>query len=136
VKSLKNLPWSSLCLAAVLAVITIKAIDFILGQSVARSENASAFMNLFVTPAGSILLLLCGGLAMGILGVLYLEQFSRMSPIYGSVLWALAFCLLIGSWLASFLPTSGLGLAQISRFQIMSMMVGVFWKGRAYWSKF
>jgi hypothetical protein len=131
VNSLKYLPWRSLCWVAILAVITLKVVDFVLGQSLLYP--GSAFLNLLITPAGSMLLLLCEGLALGACGVLYLERWGRTGPIYASVLWALAFCLLISLWLASYLPISGLGLEKISEYQVMSLIVGVFLRGRSYW---
>ncbi len=129
--SLKYLPWRSLSLAAILAVATMKVIDFVLGKSLLNS--ASAFTELLLTPAGSLVVYLCEGLAIGGLGVLYLERVGRTGPIYAAVLWALAFCLFLSLVLATYINIPGFGLQEVTQYQVMSIIVGVFWRGRPYW---
>ncbi|NJM77860.1 MAG: hypothetical protein HC852_21385 [Acaryochloridaceae cyanobacterium RU_4_10] len=130
--SLKYLPWRSLFLAAILAVITMKAIDFLLWKSFDYTASSS-FAELLSTKMGNLLFLFCEGLAVGGFGVLYLERVGRVGPIYASTLWALVLCLLISLWLGTFVRIAGLGLVDISELSIMSVILGVFWRGRPYW---
>jgi hypothetical protein len=132
VNSLKYLPWRSLFLAAILAVITMKAIDFLVSKSFDYTESSS-FAELLSTKIGNLLFLFCGGLAVGGFGVLYLERMGRVGPIYSSTLWALVLCLLISLWLSTYIPVEGRGLVDISELHVMSTILGVFWRGRPYW---
>lgn len=130
--SLKYLPWRSLFLAAILAVITMKAIDFLVSKSFDYTESSS-FAELLSTKIGNLLFVFCGGLAIGGFGVLYLERMGRVGPIYPSTLWALFLCLLISLWLSTYIPVEGRGLVDISELHVMSTILGVFWRGRPYW---
>ena len=130
--SLKYLPWRSLFLVAILAVITMKAIDLMLWKSFSSAES-SGFAELLSTKIGNLLFLFCEGLAVGGFGVLYLERVGRVGPIYTSTLWALVLCLFLCLWLGTYIPIAGLGLVDISQLHVMSLILGVFWRGRAYW---
>jgi hypothetical protein len=132
VNSLKYLPWRSLFWVAILAVITMKAIDFVLWKSFGYAES-SGFVELLSTKTGNLLFLFCEGLAVGGFGVLYLERVGRVGPIYTSTLWALVLCLFLCLWLGTYIPIAGLGLVDISQLHVMSMLLGVFWRGRPYW---
>jgi hypothetical protein len=132
VNSLKYLPWRSLFLVAILAVLTMKAIDFILWKSFDYAAS-SGFAELLSTKIGNLLFLFCEGLAVGGFGVLYLERIGRVGPIYTSTLWTLVLCLFLSLWLGTYLPMKGLGLVDISEVHVMSLILGVFWRGRPYW---
>jgi hypothetical protein len=132
VNSLKYLPWRSLFLVAILAVITMKAIDFLVWKSFDYTES-SGFAELLSTKIGNLLFLFCEGLAVGGFGVLYLERIGRVGPIYTSTLWTLILCLFLSLWLSTYLPMKGLGLVDISEVHVMSLILGVFWRGRPYW---
>jgi hypothetical protein len=132
VNSLKYLPWRSLFLVAILAVITMKAIDFLVWKSFDYTES-SGFAELLSTKIGNLLFLFCEGLAVGGFGVLYLERIGRVGPIYTSTLWTLVLCLFLSLWLSTYLPMKGLGLVDISEVHVMSLILGVFWRGRPYW---
>lgn len=130
--SLKYLPWRSPFLVAILAVLTMKAIDFILWKSFDYAAS-SGFAELLSTKIGNLLFLFCEGLAVGGFGVLYLERIGRVGPIYTSTLWTLVLCLFLSLWLGTYLPMKGLGLVDISEVHVMSLILGVFWRGRPYW---
>jgi hypothetical protein len=132
VNSLKYLPWRSPFLVAILAVLTMKAIDFILWKSFDYAAS-SGFAELLSTKIGNLLFLFCEGLAVGGFGVLYLERIGRVGPIYTSTLWTLVLCLFLSLWLGTYLPMKGLGLVDISEVHVMSLILGVFWRGRPYW---
>lgn len=131
--TLKYLPWRSLFLASILAVVVMKAIDLLAARSVLHLGNSSALAQLLITPAGYILLFVCGGLALGGLGVSFLERLAANGPIYASTLWALVLCLLISAAIATYFPIDGLGLAGLSQPHAMTIIVGVFWRGKPYW---
>ncbi len=130
--ALKQLPWRSLFLAAILAVVVVKALDFIL-SFLLRSSGSVSLFELLVTPTGAIFLFFGGGLAVGGLGVLFLEQLKMVVRIYPAILWALVPCLGLSMWLATFLPLGGLGLSDVTQIHLMGMVVGVFGRGRPYW---
>jgi hypothetical protein len=133
VNTFKQLPWGSLCLSSLLAVVVVRGIDFFLMRGLPHLDKTSALGQLLVTPAGYMLLLLCGGLAMGGLGVAFLERMERISPIYVSTLWGLVLCLFISLWLVNLLPMGGLGLSMLTQLHLPVIVVGVFWRGKPYW---
>lgn len=131
--ALKQLPWRSLFLAALLAVLIVKSLDFAISQAIAIVGPDAAIFKLLVTPAGGLLLFGCGGLAVGGLGVLCLERIGNLRFINANILWSLILCLLIVLWLASKIPVAGLGLADLSQVHFIGVLIGVFWQGRIYW---
>jgi hypothetical protein len=137
VNALKQLPWRSLFLAALLAVIIVKALDYIAVKGLSTLNSDSTILNLLVTRPGELLLFGCGGLAIGALGVLCLERFGNVRLINANVLWALILCLLITLWLLSQLDVAGIGFAQqFSETHLIGIIVGAFWKGQNYWRRF
>jgi hypothetical protein len=133
VNALKYLPWRSLTLAALLSVIVVKATDLWIGQLLGQLGSTSLLlMKFLLTPTGSTLLFLCGGLAIGSLGVACLEKFEARRAINSSSLWALVLCILISLWLVVQLNVKGLSLGEVNYTHTMGVVVGVFWKGRYY----
>ncbi|WP_404784277.1 hypothetical protein [Altericista sp. CCNU0014] len=131
--SLKYLPWRSLFLASLLGVVAVKIADAIAGSAVNRLDSHSALIGLLLTRSGFTLIYACAGLAVGSLGVFFLERFERGSSIYSSTLWALVLCLLVGLWLFQHLDIAGLSLVEIHYIHILGTIVGVFWRGKRYW---
>jgi hypothetical protein len=136
VNALKQLPWRSLFLAAFLAVIIVKAFDFAVVQGLDALNSNATILNLLVTPAGSLLLFGCGGLAIGGVGVLCLERFGNLRFINANILWTLILCLLIALWLLSKFDLPSIGFAQFSETHLIGIIIGVFWKGQNYWRRF
>ncbi len=135
--ALKQLPWRSLFLAALLSVIIVKAFDFLIALGLVALSRDTSILKLLATPAGGLLLFGGGGLAIGALGVLCLERFGNVRFISVNLLWALILCLLITLWLLSFLKVSGIGFAQqFSETHLIGIVIGVFWKGQKYWRRF
>ncbi len=127
----RQLPWRSLLLAAILSVTVVKAVDYLIARGLELGSN-TALLKLLVTPAGSLLLFGCGGLAIGGLGVLCLERVGS-ARIQSNVLWAFVLCLLLCLWLLAQLPVAGLGLVIFSQVHMIGIVIGVFWQGRSYW---
>ncbi len=132
VNALKYLPWRSLTLAALLSVIVVKAADLWIGRILGQLDNTSVLMKFLLTPTGSTLLFFCVGLAIGSLGVLFLEKFEVRQAIDSSSLWALVLCILISLWLIVQLNIEGLSLGEVHYTHTIGIVVGVFWKGRYY----
>ena len=129
----KQLPWRSLLLAAILSVTIVKAVDYIVIKGLELLGSSAVLLKLLVTPAGSLLLFGCGGLAIGGLGVLCLERVGSPYRIQVNALWAFVLCLILSLWLLAQLPVEGLGLVIFSQVHMIGVVVGVFWQGRAYW---
>jgi hypothetical protein len=137
VNAFKQLPWRSLFLAALLAVIIVKAFDYLATKGLSAFDAHGAIRNLLITGSGELLLLGGGGLAIGGLGVLCLERFENVRFISANVLWALILCLVIALWLLSKLDVPGIGFAQqFSETHLIGIVIGVFWKGQKYWRRF
>ena len=130
--ALKYLPWRSLILSAILSVIVIKATDLWVGRILGQLGNTALLMKFLLTPTGSTLLFFCIGLAIGSLGVLFLEKVEAHRAINSSSLWALVLCILISLWLVVQLKIGGLSLGTVSYTHTIGIVVGVFWKGRYY----
>lgn len=130
--ALKYLPWRSLSLAALLSVIVIKAADLWIGRILGQLDRTSVLIKFLLTPTGATLLFFCVGLAMGSLGVAFLEKFELHRTINSSSLWALALCILISFWLIVQLNIEGLSLGGVHYTHTIGIIVGVFWKGRHY----
>jgi hypothetical protein len=133
VNAFKQLPWRSLFLAAILAVIIVKAFDYVVAQSLSILSPDATILKLLVTPAGGLLLFGCGGLAIGGFGVLCLERFGNVRLIHSNTLWALILCLLVSLWFLSQLPVGGLGFVAFSEAHLVGVIIGVFWRGQDYW---
>jgi hypothetical protein len=71
---------------------------------------------------------------MGALAVYLLEWWQKQWLLNNSTLWALVLCLFIGLLLKSFLPLPAIFLTA-SKASLISLAVGVFWKGRPYWRR-
>jgi hypothetical protein len=136
VNVLKQLPWRSLFLAAILSVIIVKAFDYLAVKGLSGLDSDATISNLLVTRPGLLLLFGCGGLAIGGLGVLCLERFGNIRFINANILWALILCLLVTLWLLSQLDVAGIGFAQqFSETHLIGIIIGVFWKGQNYWRR-
>jgi hypothetical protein len=131
--SLKYLPWRSLFLSSLAGIAIVKAADWIADRIVNRQDNTFVLMKLLLTRSGFTLLYICAGLAVGSLGVIFLERFERNSPIYSATLWALVLCLLIGLTLVRHLGLAGLSLGEVHYIHAIGIIAGVFWRGKRYW---
>jgi hypothetical protein len=130
VNSLKYRPWRSLVFAALLSSLVVKMTDLILGQILNHFIGAELWMKFLLTKPGFTLLSVCSGLAIGSLGVVFLEQFENDRMFYSSTLWILVGCILISLWLILRLDIGGLSLVKIHYISTVGIIVGVFWKGR------
>lgn len=127
---LKQLPWRSLFLVAVLTAIGVTLLELVIGFSAQIPGVRSFLMTLLFGPLGLFTTLLIA-FGVGVLAVYILERRERI-VINTSSLWALVLCLAIVFLLRGLLPIP-VGLFQLSYISFVSMTVGLFWKSRPYW---
>lgn len=130
---LKQLPWRSLFLVAMLTAIVVTLIELAIGLSAQIPGVQPILMTLLVGPLG-LLTALAIAFGVGVLAVYILERMER-TVINTSSLWGLVLCLAIVFLLRGLLPIPT-GLFQLSYVGFVCMTVGLFWKSRPYWQGF
>lgn len=132
---LKNLPWRSLLKSATLSIIIIAALEILLFWGINHSPVISnALRMLFSPPLGTITQVAIA-VGLGALSVYWLETWQQQWLLNTSSLWALVGCILLGLFVKSLLPLPDF-LIELSRFGLIGILIGVFWKGRPYWRYF
>ena len=132
---LKNLPWQELSLVSLVATLTVVASEVLLILSLTYFFVILKPLNmLFSSPIFGVLIPIGVAVGMGALAVYLLEWWQKEWLLNNSSLWALVLCLFIGLLLKSFLPLPSI-LLSASKASLISLAVGVFWKGRSYWRR-
>jgi hypothetical protein len=132
-RRLRFLPWVELLQVALVTVTIASLLDFLLARIFVLLPVAlSVVMKLLDSPIG-LLIYFAATIGIGALGVAILERWFRFVSITNSTLWALVPCLALWILLRLFLPIPSMFLASLSIFQIMGLVLGVFWKGGSYW---
>ncbi|NES04035.1 MAG: peptide chain release factor 1 [Okeania sp. SIO2F4] len=132
---LKNLPWQELSLVSLVATLTVVASEVLLILSLTYFFVILKPLNmLFSSPIFGVLIPIGVAVGMGALAVYLLEWWQKEWLLNNSSLWALVLCLFIGLLLKSFLPLPSI-LLSASKASLISLAVGVFWKGRPYWRR-
>ncbi len=132
---LKNLPWQELSLVSLVATLTVVASEVLLRLSLIYFFVILKPLNmLFSSPIFGVLIPIGVAVGMGALAVYLLEWWQKEWLLNNSSLWALVLCLFIGLLLKSFLPLPSI-LLTASKASLISLAVGVFWKGRPYWRR-
>lgn len=127
-RRLKFLPWRSLCQVAALTIIIAAVLDFLLilgytESTLLRSTLSSPF---------ALLIAAAAGVGVGALAVYILERWYSQVVINAGILWALILCLTLGLVVKSLLRLPGI-LIGLDEIQLITIVVGAFWKGRPYW---
>lgn len=127
-RRLKFLPWRSLFQVAALTILIAAVLDFLLRlgyteSALIRSSLSSPFA-LFIGAAA--------GVGVGTLAVYILERWYSQVVINAGILWALILCLALGLVVKLLLRLPGI-LIGLDEIQLITIVVGVFWKGRPYW---
>lgn len=130
---LKQLPWRSLFLVAILTAIVVTLLELAIGFSAQIPGVKPILTTLLFSPLG-LLTSLAVAFGVGVLAAYILERRERTTINTGS-LWGLVLCLAIVFLIRGLLPIP-VGLFQISYISLVSMTVGLFWKGRPYWQGF
>ncbi|WP_017304901.1 hypothetical protein [Spirulina subsalsa] len=132
-RNFQQQPWSILFLVAGMTVLFGAIADQFLVLLLGQSEAANTLLSpLFSPPWGEVMPFLVG-LGLGVLGVLLAQRQRSRLMLNSGTLWALVLCLLVSVIVKSaILPY---GILQMSGVTLTGIIVGVFWKGRPYWSR-
>lgn len=137
-KRLKLLPWTELSLIALLTNFIVLAIEILSTQVLQVSTAMQQVLEFLYSGPVGILIPVIATIGMGALAV-YLFEWRRWQIfLNGGSLWALVFCLLVGLYLKSdlLIPLLRFPVAQFvifSQMSLISLLIGVFWKGRPYY---
>ncbi|NET44822.1 peptide chain release factor 1 [Okeania sp. SIO2B3] len=132
---LKSLPWQELLLVSFIATLTVVATEVLLILSFTYFfVLLKPLSMLFSSPIFGVLIPIGAAVGMGALAVYLLEFWQKQWLLNNSSLWALVLCLFIGLLLKSLFPLPPV-LVSASRASLISLAIGVFWKGRPYWRR-
>ncbi len=132
---LKSLPWPELLIVSFITTLTVVATEVLLILSLTYLFVLLKPLNmLFSSPVFGVLIPIGVVVGMGALAVYLLEWWQKQWLLNNSSLWALVLCLFIGLLLKSFFPLPAI-LVSASKASLISLAIGVFWKGRPYWRR-
>jgi hypothetical protein len=132
-RRLKFLPWTALLQVALVTVAIAVAFDVLITQIFGAIPVALRVLTKVLSSPLRLLIELAISVGIGALSVAILERWFQRVPITNASLWALIPCLALWLLLLSFLPIPMAFLPEISIFQLIGTILGVFWKGRSYW---
>ncbi|NES73904.1 MAG: peptide chain release factor 1 [Okeania sp. SIO2D1] len=132
---LKSLPWQELFLVSFIATLTVVVTEVLLILSFTYFVVILKPLSmLFSSPIFGVLIPVGAAVGMGALAVYLLEFWQKQWLLNNSTLWALVLCLFIGLLFKSLFPLPPV-LVSVSRASLISLAIGVFWKGRPYWRR-
>jgi hypothetical protein len=131
-RRLKFLPWQSLFQAAFLTVMFVVGLEFLLSVGRSHSPVVERFLAALLAPPMGVIISLVIAFGVGALAVAILERLNS-SAINTNTLWAMVLCLAIAFLVKRWLPIIPF-LFDFGSLPLALMMVGVFWRGQAYWS--
>lgn len=132
IRRLKFLPWTALLQVALVAVAIVVAFDLLIAQIFTAVPVALNLLVKLLNSPLSMLLYLAVAIGIGALSVAILERWFRQVILNNSSLWALVPCLTLWLLLKSLMPIPTVLVPDVDLFQIMGLILGVFWKGRPY----
>ena len=120
-------PWKSLFQVAFFTIVIASFIDLAFNLLLINSDLWYRLL------ASQILIIsLVYNFGLGVLGVYIAERWKPEVKLNTSSLWALILCLIICIFLRTLIPIRAL-LISFSKYSIIPLIVGLFWKGRFYW---
>ncbi|NEQ75326.1 MAG: peptide chain release factor 1 [Okeania sp. SIO2C9] len=132
---LKSLPWRELFLVSFIAILAVVATEVLLILSFTYFVVILKPLSmLFSSPIFGVLIPVGAAVGMGALAVYLLEFWQKQWLLNNSSLWTLVLCLFIGLLFKSLFPLPPV-LVSASRASLISLAIGVFWKGRPYWQR-
>jgi len=132
-RQLKFLPWRSLFQVSAFTTLIVVALEFLLELGYIQSYVIrSTLSRLLYAPMLGLLMQFAVAVGIGVLAVYLLERLKQQVRINTASLWALVLCLLLLLLLKSLLPIPAF-LVAVNQVQLIGIVLGVFWKGRAYW---
>lgn len=130
-RRLKQLPWLSLFLIALLTLFWASVLEIVLHLSASQFALISRALTLLLEPPLGILMAVAIAMGIGALAVLFLEIIYPQLFITTGVLWALVLCLFVATFLRDLLPfPTNL---EPSYLMLIGNMLGIFTKGKPYW---
>lgn len=142
-RKLKYIPWRSLFIIAGITFAITTAIEILLWllfNQLDRDSQSEIVRTLVFAPYLPFLIFstsFASGIGIGALAVYLLETIDKQVFITASVLWSLILCLLVGLVVRSYLPIPDVPIPLIligtSSLHLISIVLGVFWKGKRYW---
>ncbi|WP_421655523.1 hypothetical protein [Leptothermofonsia sp. ETS-13] len=130
-RPLKFMPWRSLFQAALLTALIIIFLEFVLLVATQQFPDLKGFIDEVLATSLDVLLIVAAGVGVGALAVIILERLGCPTMNTNS-LWGLVACIFLIFLVRRLFPLPAL-LFDIDPTHIVSMIVGVFWKGRSYW---
>lgn len=119
--------------SAIAAILVAVVVEVLLAVGASQSQVIQeALRFLFASPLLATLLPIAATVGIGALSVYLLELWNQEYLLNRGSLWALVGCLLIILLFKSILPLPNF-LTNLSRGGLISLLIGVFWKGRPYW---
>ncbi|MBD3881652.1 peptide chain release factor 1 [Phormidium tenue FACHB-886] len=131
---LARLPWIPLLITAVLTNIWVFVLEFFLWFGAMRSPLINSSLSLLLSPPLGLITILAIAVCVGALAVYLLEIVYPNVIINAGVLWALVPCLLLGIVIKNLLPLPA-SLVSLDEGQLISMILGIFIKGKPYWRR-
>ncbi|MBE9115405.1 peptide chain release factor 1 [Lusitaniella coriacea LEGE 07157] len=132
IRRFKQQPWLPLFRVAGLTTLVVILIEVIVLFSVTHSAFVAEIFSILRSGSLSIILSFVAAMGVGTLGVYLCERFSPQVYLNTASLWALILCLLCGMGLKSAIKFPSI-LVGFSMVTLIGIMIGVFWRNRAYW---
>lgn len=133
-RQLKFLPWLSLFQVAALAVFLAFVTDVLLAVAYFRIAALQSMLDAALAPPMGMLVALAIAAVVGALAVYLLERLQPNILINAGMLWALVLCVMVVLVIKSLLPLPAF-LVGADDTALMGVVVGIFWKGHAYWRR-
>lgn len=131
-RRLKFLPWRSLLQVSTLTTLIVIVLEFFLTLGFIQSAVIKSTLSFMYAGSLSLLITFATAIGVGAMAVYLLERFYKQVIINSPSLWALVLCLALLFLLKSLIPVMPI-LISLDQFQLIGIILGVFWKGRPYW---
>lgn len=131
-ETFKRQPWLQLLQVAAIAILLVTIIDVVIIVALSYSQLLYRIVGPLLSSPLGLILSLAAMAGVGALGVYLCESWQRQVILSNNSLWALVLCLIGMLALKSLLPLPEL-FVSLSYYNVIGMLVGVFWKGRPYW---
>lgn len=132
IQRLKNLPWRWLLQSAAITIVLVMILEIALTLAAIQFPIFRRGLGMLFSGPLGILMSVAVAVGVGALSVYLLEMWQQRLLLNASSLWALVGCLLLALFVKSILPVPSF-LLDLSRFGLIGVMLGVFWKGGPYW---
>jgi hypothetical protein len=133
-RQLKFLPWLPLFQVAALSTFLTFLVEVLLVEGT-QFPLTNQLLSILFQPPLILFVLFSAAVGLGALATFILERLYRQVAINTSVLWALILCVMVMLLVRSALRFPFL-LITVNYTTLMGVLLGVFWRGRAYWRRY